>query len=189
MKNCLKYIKINGKLKSRGDFGHNSSGFRNYNSVTIVEKNGAQVCFQSLGVSEQLDAHMDLDQEMTFYILQAQDNLTITGIVYAIVLKKKKLFYPDTTIPALQAFAAVLQKRYPIVTNPMLFVGTCFTVGMLVSIALSKAFGLDIILTMLVASGVTGVYILGPVINKSKNAGLDQMINILTSDGFDLSGK
>lgn len=183
MNKNLKYIKIKGTLKSRGEYITNPAEHRPYEAVTLVDSEGDEIHFHSLIFSKRMDDALDYSKELTFYILRAKKKDKMAGVLYAVDTGTKKIYYPDLAIEALKSFALGTSLR---IQN----FGCLFPIAMffLVVIGLTLHIWLDLDGTLsALIGGITGfIFMLYPIFTKGQRAGISEMQSILTKDGFDV---
>lgn len=186
MKKSLKYIKIKGVMTSRGEYRTASDAYRPYEAVTIIDEDGSSVHFYSLLISKRMDEDIILNEPCTFYILRYRSGDTMSGAVFAIDSKGKKIYYPDTSISAVKALATQASTRKMLLTSGLGSIGIFLTVA-----TLGAAFIIPINLyyiTFLFSIIGIGVFLCHPVLFPSKYIDLPQLKSILIEDGFDVEG-
>lgn len=189
MKKSFKYISIEGTLKSRGEYSTNSTEYRNYEAVTIVDKDGEEVHFHVLSISKRIDESIKYNTPMTFYILRQRAGDKMIGILYALESDNVKYYYPDTAIPILKSFAYQASFRSQIIADPYMRVGAIGLGGSALSAACYFASGIHPYAAMALGFGATIMYIAIPMFNKEKAAGISEMKEILQASGFDVNLK
>lgn len=195
MKKSLKYVKIQGTLKARGEFETAYEEYRPYESVTIVDNEGVEVHFTNLSFSKRMDEEVNFNDEMTFYILRINHKGKMWGVVYALDIKGKKIYYPDTALPALRQLPLRVSKRFQILIKVPVMAAIVILVGGGV-----LGFGLDkLISTMFYLGGdlwtvpwiagyvIAILWTMSPLIFRNKHAGISKMENILQTEGFTAS--
>lgn len=183
MNKYLKYIKIKGILKSRGEYITDSAEYRPYDAVTILDSDGEEIHFHSLIMLKRMDDAIDYSKEITFYILRARRKDKMAGVLYAVDTGTKKIYYPDLALEALKSFALGTSLR---IQN----FGCLFPIAMLflVVIGLTLHIWLDFDGTLsALIGGITGfIFMLYPMFTKGQRAGISEMQSILMKDGFDV---
>ena len=185
MKKSLKYIKVEGKLKSRGEYLLSSAEYRPYESVTFVDHEGEELHFYSLSFSKRMDDNLDFSRDMTFYILRLRQKDKMVGVVYAVECDGDKMFFPDTAIPALQflGLEASYRSHLALKVFPLSFILVLVCGGAL-SLAIGYIFGFGTSSAVL-GMGGAAFYMYSPVLLfKRKLAGISKAYEILASDGF-----
>ena len=61
IKKNLKYVKIEGTLKSRGEYATSPAENRPYEAVTIVDKDGDEIQFHTLSISKRMDESLNFE--------------------------------------------------------------------------------------------------------------------------------
>ncbi len=184
MKKNLKYVSIEGALKSKGEYKTSPAEYRPYEAVTIVDKDGDEIHFHTLSISKRMDESLDFNTQMTFYILRYRLKEKMFGILYAIEVEGKKIFYPDTALPALKSFGLTVRNRYQFIVNPAAAMGALVLVGGALSLGFGIGLGLGLIPGAVLGFGGMSFYLYSPMIFKDKGAGISEMEGILNSAGF-----
>ena len=184
MKKNLKYVKIEGKLKSRGEYATSPAEYRPYEAVTLVDNDGDEIHFHTLSISKRMDESLNFDNPMTFYILRYRHKDKMVGVLYAIESDGTKVYYPDTAIPALKALGLQVRNRYQVIVNPVGAMGILIVAGGALSLALGFGLGFDFATAAIIGFGGMGFYMVYPLIFRSKGAGISKMLSILESAGF-----
>ncbi len=187
MKKNMKYIKIEGVLKSKGEYITSPAEYRPYEAVTIVDSEGDEIHFHTLSISKRMDESLDFKQTMTFYILRYRVKEKMVGVLYAVECDGKKIFYPDTAIPALKSLGLQVRGRYQFITSPQAAMGSIIFGGGGIATFLGAGLGFNPIIACVLGFGGLIFYLYSPVFFKSKGAGISQMQSIMQTDGFDTS--
>ncbi len=189
MKKNMKYIKIEGVLKSRGEYCTSPAEYRPYEAVTIVDGEGDEIHFHTLSISKRMDESVDFNKSMTFYILRYRVKDKMIGVLYALEFEGKKIFYPDTAIPELKSLGLQVRKRNQFITDPAFLMGIMILGGGLLALALCLGLGFDYKVAMLLGFGCMGLYLFSPFIFQAKGAGLSEMKKILVAEGFNVTSR
>lgn len=99
MKSFMKYMEIEGYLRSRGESSKNSENVRGVSDVTIVDTEGNEFFFKWLGIPIRLDDAIDPEERTKFYLVCAQDrdgSGSFRGVAYATQSKGKNAFTKNT---------------------------------------------------------------------------------------------
>lgn len=187
MKKSLKYIKIEGKLKSRGEYITSAAEYRPYEAVSIIDTDGDEVHFHTLSISKRMDEALDFNKPITFYILRCRVDEKLVGVLYAAESEGEKIYYPDTAIPALEALGLQVRTRSQFIANPssaLMIIAICG--GILTSI-LSYGLRFDGVLAFFFGFGGIATYLYAPMMFKSSGAGIMQMQEILKTEGFSVA--
>lgn len=189
MNSKLKYICIEGRITSRGEYITESMEYRPYEAVTIIDNDGDEVHFSMLSISKRMDDLITLGEKCRMYILRFKHKNKLYGVLFAAEVSDRKHFYPETAIPALKALALKSRRRYPFISDSSAAGGSVLFLGGILGTAFS--FGLDIkwIPSFITGLLVVGIWMYMPMILSSKNAGIKEMRQLLKADGFDLSTK
>lgn len=185
MKKSLKYIKVEGKLKSRGEHLVSATEYRPYASVTFVDHEGEELHFYSLSFSKRMDDNLDYSRDMTFYILRLRQKNKMVGVVFAAECDGDKMFFPDTAIPALQAMGLQASYRCHLALQEfqlsIFFVLVC---GGVLSLGIEYMLGFGTTSAIL-GMGGAAFYMYSPaLLFRRKLAGISKAYEILASDGF-----
>lgn len=190
MKKKLKYIKVNGSIKSKGEYSKTSGVdlYRPYEAVTIVDQEGEELHFNSLIISKRLDDNIKINQPATFYILRYRDGETLHGVVYALDLEGKKLFFPETAIKTLCEMGLQCSIRFTSGSNPFFTGFILVAIGLPVMAGLIKFFSVGFYTSGFIGLASALMFLTWPMINSKKRAGIPEMYKILQADGFDTAG-
>lgn len=184
MKKNLKYVKIEGTLKSRGEYLISPAEYRPYEAVTLVDNDGDEIHFHTLSISKRMDESLNFEHPMTFYILRYRHKEKMVGVLYAVESNGDKVYYPDTAIPALKALGLQVRNRYQYIVNPGAAMGALLVCGGGLSLAFSLVLGLSFVPAVILGFGGMGFFIFSPLFFKEKGAGISEMLGILNSAGF-----
>lgn len=187
MKKNLKYVKIEGTLKSRGDYIISPSEYRPYGAVTIVDNDGDEIHFHTLSISKRMDSDLNFGKKMSFYILRYRQKDKLIGVLYAVEANGTKLYYPDTAIPALKSLGLQVTKRYQCMLDPTALIAILIFGGGIISLGFGVGLGFSFIPAAILGFGGVSGYLSLPMIFQSYGAGIPQMTEILESSGFDTS--
>lgn len=187
MNKNLKYIKIKGTLKSRGEYITTPKEYRPYEAVTIVDSEGDEVHFQTLIISKRMDESLDYSKEITFYILRFKNKIKMAGVLYAVDTGTKKIYYPDLAKDLLIDFAMgtslIMQLNREIGCIVVIIMFFLIVIGLI----LNNWFELDGTMSVWIG-GIAGfMFVFSPLFTKGRRAGISEMESLLTRDGFDLS--
>lgn len=189
MNGRLKYIAIKGTLISKGEQRMQSTIYRPYESVSIVDTDGDEVHFRLLTLPKRLDDKVDMSKTMTFYILRYWHKENFSGVCYAIEADGEKYYYPNEAIPMLKRLGLESGARGKMLS---MMPGSAITVigflGGALTVGLALGTSLDLATSSAVGFGSAVLYILMPLFFRSKAAGLSEMKAGLKAAGFDLSG-
>lgn len=178
MKDDLKYIKIKGTLKSRGEYITNPAEYRPYDAVTIVDNEGDEIYFHSLVISKRLDDTLDYSKEITFYILRFIQKNKMSGVLYAADTGVEKIYYPSLTIDLIKKFLVEAHR------DKMGRVG-CLSIITIVVVSLVLYNWLELEGSSSLWIGlITGVIFALYKILTSDREEISEMKSILTRDGF-----
>lgn len=184
MKKNLKYVKIEGRLKSRGEYDSSIAEHRPYEAVTIIDNEGDEIHFHTLQISKRMDESLNFHNHMSFYILRYRRKEKMFGVLYAVECNGNKVYYPDTAIPILKSFALQSRNRYHFIREPVTAIGFIISGGGALSLALGFGIGIDLVPAATFGFGGMALYMHYPLIFKSKCAGISKMVDILNSAGF-----
>ena len=184
MKKNLKYVKIEGTLKSRGDYIISPSEYRPYGAVTIVDNDGDEIHFHTLSISKRMDEDLSFGKPMVFYILRYRQKEKLIGVLYAVENDGTKLYYPDTAIPALKSLGLQVTKRYQCMLDPTAMIAILIFGGGIISLGFGVGLGFSFIPAALLGFGGVAGYLSLPMIFQAEGAGISEMQDILDSSGF-----
>jgi hypothetical protein len=189
MKRGLKYIKIHGRVKSRGEYGMDHPEYRPYQSVTIVDSDGDETHFLALSFPKRLDDILEFGQIMDFYILRYRVKQKVMGIIYAVEIDGKKIFYRDAAIPALKSFALSVRFRCRYILSNPGWIFAVFLGGGFFALPLWAWLGRNKVdyngtISIAICMGLPTLYILSPIIFQRRGAAISKMLKSLKAEGF-----
>lgn len=186
MNKKLKYIKIKGRLKARGEYLTADAEYRPYEAVTLVDNEGDEIHFHSLIISKRMDDAIDYSKEITFYILRFKNKEKMVGVLYAADTGTAKIYYPELALDALKSFALGTSFRYQFAGNVgcILFIIMFFLV--VVGLILHHWLDFNGTLSMWIGGIAGALFIFYPLLTKHRRAGIEEMKSILANDGFDV---
>jgi len=183
MQKGYRHIKITGILKSRGEYLTASLDSRPYEAVTFTDEEGEEIHFYTLVIPKRLDENIKLDQTTTFYVFRFRNGPAMVGVLYAIESDGEKFYYEESAIPLVESLALERSWRNKLMSSPS---ATTYLVivGVGLNAWLHFVLGVGGFLSFVISFGSLGSWLSWPVLFTSKRAGLPQMKETLSKDGF-----